>query len=54
MIAFVLALLLIWIVIALIGVIVKGLIWLTIIAGVLFLATIFFGGSRAGRRGITR
>ncbi|MDQ6849775.1 MAG: hypothetical protein M3070_07315 [Actinomycetota bacterium] len=48
MLAFILFLIIVWIVIAVIGAIVKGLIWLTIIAVVLFLATLVFGGSRLG------
>lgn len=51
MLAFLLFLIIIWIVLGLIGAVVKGLIWLTIIAAVLFLLTLLFGGrSFNGRR----
>lgn len=50
MLSFILALIIIWIVIGIIGAVVHGLIWLTIIAAVLFLATLVFGGSRLGKR----
>ncbi|MGI8880776.1 MAG: hypothetical protein ACR2KJ_09800 [Jatrophihabitans sp.] len=46
MLAFILLLVIVWIVAGIIGVVVHGLIWLTIIAIVLFLATLVFGGSR--------
>jgi len=49
--AFILFLIIIWIVLGLIGAVVHGLIWLTIIAAVLFLLTLIFGGrSFNGRR----
>lgn len=50
MLAFVLLLVIVWMVLGLIGAVVHGLIWLTVIAAVLFLATLVFGGSRLGRR----
>ena len=50
MLALLLLLVIIWIVIGIVGVVVHGLIWLTIIAAVLFLLTVFFGGTRAGSR----
>jgi hypothetical protein len=46
MLAFLLFLVIVWIVLGLIGAVVHGLIWLTIIAAVLFLGTLLFGGSR--------
>ncbi|MBO1756500.1 hypothetical protein [Allobranchiibius sp. CTAmp26] len=46
MLAFILLLIIIWIVLAIIGVVIHGLIWLTVVAAVLFLATLVFGGSR--------
>ena len=46
MLAFVLLLITIWIVMGIIGAVVHGLIWLTIVAGALLLATLVFGGSR--------
>lgn len=46
MLAFILLLVIVWIIAGIIGVVVHGLIWLTIIAVVLFLATLVFGGSR--------
>lgn len=52
MLAFILLLILLWIVLGIIGAVVKGLIWLLIIAAILFLATLVFGRSRiGGRRG---
>ncbi|MBE7187176.1 hypothetical protein [Jatrophihabitans endophyticus] len=52
MLAFILFLIIIWIILGIIGAVVHGLIWLLIIAAVLFLATLVFGGSRlrSGRR----
>ena len=50
MLAFILFLILIWVVLGIIGAVVHGLIWLLIIAAVLFLATLVFGGSRIGSR----
>ena len=50
MLAFILLLIIIWIIAGIIGVAVHGLIWLTIIAAVLFLLTLFFGGTRLGSR----
>ena len=50
MLAFVLFLIILWIVLGIIGATVHGLIWLLIVAIVLFLATLVFGGSRLGRR----
>lgn len=46
MLAFILFLVIVWIVAGLIGAVVHGLIWLTVVAAVLFLATLVFGGSR--------
>jgi hypothetical protein len=48
--AFILLLIILWIVLGLIGAVVHGLIWLLIVAAVLFLATLVFGGFRLGRR----
>jgi hypothetical protein len=48
--AFILFLIILWIVLGIIGAVVHGLIWLLIIAAVLFLATMVFGGFRLGRR----
>jgi hypothetical protein len=48
MLAFLLFLVIIWVVIGLIGAVVHGLIWLTVIAAVLFLGTVVFGGRRVG------
>ena len=53
MLAFILLLIIIWIIIGIIGATVHGLIWLTILAAVLFLATLIFSGSRL-RGGKTR
>ena len=46
MLAFVLFLILVWVILGIIGATVHGLIWLLIIAAVLFLATLVFAGSR--------
>ncbi|HEY1489241.1 MAG TPA: hypothetical protein VGF84_24260 [Micromonosporaceae bacterium] len=54
MIAFLLALVIIWIVLGIIGFVVHGLFWLFIIACVLFLATIVAGVFRRGRRSAQR
>lgn len=54
MLAFILFLIILWIVLGIIGAVVHGLIWLLIIAAVLFLATMLFGGTRLGRRGRSR
>lgn len=54
MLAFILLLVIIWIIAGIIGATVHGLIWLTIIAAVLFLATLVFGGSRLRGRGARR
>jgi hypothetical protein len=45
----ILLLIIIWIVLGIIGAVVHGLIWLLIIAAVLFLATLVFGGNRLGK-----
>jgi hypothetical protein len=50
----ILFLILIWIVLGIIGAVVHGLIWLLIIAAVLFLATLVFGGTRIRSRGARR
>ena len=54
MLALILFLVIVWIVLGIIGAVVHGLIWLLIIAAVLFLATLVFGGTRFGRRGRSR
>jgi hypothetical protein len=53
-IAFILALIIIWIVLGIIGFVVHGLFWLFIIACVLFLVTIVIGIFRRGRRSAQR
>jgi hypothetical protein len=50
MLAFILLLIIIWIVLGIIGAVVKGLLFLLVIAAILFLATLVFGGSRLRRR----
>lgn len=50
MLAIILFLVIVWIAAGIIGAVVHGLIWLTIIAAVLFLATLVFGGTRLGKR----
>ena len=49
MLTFILFLIILWIVLGIIGAVVHGLIWLLIVAAVLFLATLVFGGSRLGK-----
>jgi hypothetical protein len=48
--AFILLLVLVWVVLGLIGFVVKGLFWLFLIACVLFLITLIFGATRARSR----
>ena len=50
MLSLILFLIIIWIALGIIGAVVHGLVWLTIIAAILFVATLFFGGSHFGRR----
>jgi hypothetical protein len=50
MVRIVLVLLLIWVAIAVIGAVIKGLLWLTVIAVILFLITLLLGSARRGRR----
>lgn len=50
MLAFIFILLLVWVILGLIGAFVHGLIWLLIIAAVLFVVTAAFGGYRGGTR----
>ncbi len=50
MLAVILFLIIVWIVAGIIGAVVHGLIWLTIIAAILFVGTMIFGGSRLGGR----
>ena len=54
MVAFLLALVIIWIILGIIGFVVHGLFWLFIIACVLFLATVVIGVFRRGRRSAPR
>jgi hypothetical protein len=54
MLALILFLILIWIVVGIIGAVVHGLIWLLIVAAVLFVATLVFGGSRLRGHRVTR
>lgn len=49
MLALILFLVIVWIVLGIIGAVVHGLIWLLVIAAVLFLATLVFGGTRLRR-----
>jgi hypothetical protein len=50
MLAFILVLIILYIIVGIIGFVVHGLFWLFVIAAVLFAATLFFGGSRASKR----
>lgn len=56
MIALILVLVLVWVVLGIVGFVVKGLFWLFVIACVLFLFTLVGSGFARGRRGsrITR
>lgn len=54
MLTLVLFLILVWIVLGLIGFVVKGLFWLFVIACVLFLATLVGSAFTRGRRGRAR
>ncbi|HEV7207507.1 MAG TPA: hypothetical protein VGN54_02080 [Mycobacteriales bacterium] len=54
MLALLLLLILIYVAIGIIGFVVHGLFWLFIIAAVLFLGTVFFGGTRLGGRSRSR
>ncbi len=54
MVALLLALIIVWIIIGIIGFVVHGLFWLFLIACLLFLATILGGAFRRGRRSAGR
>ena len=54
MLAFILFLILLWVALGIIGAVIHGLIWLLIIAAILFLATLVFGGTRFGRNRVSR
>jgi hypothetical protein len=47
--AIILLLVIVWIALGIVGAVVHGLIWLLVIAAILFIATLVFGGSRLGR-----
>jgi len=48
--AFIVLLVVLWIVLGVVGFIIKGLFWLAIIAAILFLASLFFGGRLSRNR----
>jgi hypothetical protein len=50
MLAFLLLLVIVWLVAGVIGAVVHGLLWLTFIAAVFFVITLVFGGTRIGSR----
>jgi hypothetical protein len=50
----ILFLIILWIILGIIGAVVHGLFWLLIIAGVLFIGTLVFGGTRLGGRRTVR
>jgi hypothetical protein len=54
MLALILFLVLVYVALGIIGFVVKGLFWLFIVAGVLFLITLFIGGVVGGRRSARR
>jgi hypothetical protein len=47
--ALILFLVIIWIILGIIGAVVHGLFWLLIIAAILFIGTLLFGGTRLRR-----
>lgn len=50
MLAFIVILVVLWIVLGVVGFIIKGLFWLAVIAAILFLASLFFGGRLSRNR----
>jgi hypothetical protein len=50
MLALILFLIILWVAAGIIGAVVHGLIWLTVLAAVFFVATLIFGGTRLGAR----
>jgi hypothetical protein len=54
MLALILFLILVYVTLGIIGFVVKGLFWLFVVAGVLFLITLFIGGIIGGRRSARR
>jgi hypothetical protein len=50
MLAFIVLLVVLWIVLGVVGFLIKGLFWLIIIAVILFLASLFFGGRMSRTR----
>lgn len=49
MLALILLLIIVWIILGIIGAVIHGLLWLLIIAAILFLATLVFSGTRLRR-----
>ena len=52
MVTLVIVLLAIWVIVAILGVVIKGLVWVTVIAAVLFIATVAIGVVR--RRAVNK
>jgi hypothetical protein len=52
--AFLLFLVIVWIALGIIGAVIHGLIWLTIVAALFFVGTLFFGGSHFGKKRANR
>ena len=52
MVTLLIVLLAIWIIVAILGVVIKGLVWITVIAAVLFVATVAIGVVR--RRSVNK
>jgi hypothetical protein len=48
--ALILGLVLLWVVLAVVGLAIKGLLWLAVVAGVLFLLTLVLAGAMSRRR----
>ena len=50
MLALILGLVLLWVALAIVGLTIQGLLWLAIVAGVLFLVTLVLAGAASRRR----
>ena len=50
MVYLILVLLALWLLLAILGILLKGLLWLTVIAGILFVATAVWSGLRSRSR----
>ena len=50
----VIGLILLWVILGILGFVIKGLFWLVVVAAILFLVTLVFGGTRMRSRRPTR